>query len=111
MNEVTEVIKYIFIGLTALGGGVGIGKLLTVRKQNKRLDKLADKTGVEATAIFSDSVLKMLQHAQRQAVRAETSAAKAVKEAQRCQEELAMLRRWIIEQGLTPPNLGDLHNG
>lgn len=100
----TELIRLLFVGLTALGGGIGVAKLLSVRSTNKNIEAKTGKTGIEATAIFSDSVLKMLQNAQQSADKSMRQAERALKEAEHCREELAYLRRWIISQGLTPPD-------
>lgn len=102
----TELVRLFFVGLTALGGGVGISKILSIKSTNKNLEAKTGKTGIEATAIFSESVLKMLQNAQRSAEKATRQAEHALKDAERCREELSFLRRWIIEQGLTPPVSG-----
>lgn len=104
--DLADGIRLLFVGLTAGGGGVGLARLFYVKNTNKHLDALAQKTGVEATAIFSDSVLKMLQNAQNSAERATQQAEQALSEAERCKEELAYLRRWIISQGLVPPAKG-----
>lgn len=106
-----EYLRLIFAALTALGGGYGLAKLLSVKKTNESIEAATGKTGVEATAIFSDSVLKMLKNAQESADKSRRLAENAFAEAQRCQEELAFLRRWIIEQGLTPPKREISTNG
>lgn len=99
----TNAFQLVFVALTALGGGMGLSKLLSVRSTNRKVLAESGKTGIEATAIFSDSVLKMLQQAQNTADKASRQAEQAVAEALKCREEIAYLRRWIIEQGLTPP--------
>lgn len=106
----TQIIETGVVALTALGGGLGLAKLLAVRATNKKINSESDKTDAEreaifigATAVFSDSVLKMLHQAQASADKAQTTAERAVREAQMCKEEVSYLRRWIIEQGLTPP--------
>lgn len=103
-------IEVIVVALTALGGGVGISRLLQARATNKKILAESDKTDLEAsaifvgaTAVFSDTILKMLQQAQQSADAASASADRAIKESQKCKEEVAYMRRWIIEQGLTPP--------
>lgn len=103
-------VEVLVVALTALGGGVGISRLLQARATNKKINSESEKTDLEAsaifvgaTAVFSDTILKMLQQAQQSADSASLTAERAVKEAQKCKEELAYLRRWIIEQGLTPP--------
>ena len=107
----TQLVETGVVALTALGGGLGLAKLLAVRATNNRINAESDKTDAEreaifigATAVFSDSVLKMLHQAQASADRAQQTAEKAVRDAQMCKEEVAYLRRWIIEQGLTPPS-------
>lgn len=104
MNEGTSLFQLAFVGLTALGGGMGLSKLFSVRAANRRLTAESGKTGVEATAIFSESILKMLHEAQATADKASKQAETAMSEVFKCREELAYLRRWIIDQGLTPPN-------
>ncbi len=101
--EMSEVVRLLFVALTAMGGGVGLTKLLTVKSTNTQLEALAKKSGIEATDIFTDSVLKVLNTAQATADRATKRAEEALEEAEKCREELAFLRRWIINQGLIPP--------
>lgn len=98
-----RALEYVFIALTAMGGGVGLTRLFYVRNTNKSIEAVSGKTTFEASAIFSDSILKMLQSAQVSADRASKQAEEAWTEARRCKDELAFLRRWIIEQGLIPP--------
>lgn len=103
-------IELVVAGLVALGGGAGVARLIQARATNKKIHSESDKTELEAsaifvgaTAVFSDTILKMLQQAQQTADKAEEEAHSAIKEARKAKEEVAYLRRWIIEQGLTPP--------
>jgi hypothetical protein len=88
-----------------LGGGflAGLYKLLTLRGTNKNLLAKARKTDVEATTLFSTSVLDILKNAQKTANQAQRQAKQAERLARMAQEEVAFLRRWIISQGLVPP--------
>lgn len=98
-----EWFRLLFVGLSCLGGGVGVAKLFTVKSTNDHIEALADKTGMESVALFSDSVLKMLQAAQSSAESSMRQAASAYSEAEKCKRELAILKRWIMDQGLIPP--------
>lgn len=106
----TEAIELGVTALVAMGGGLGLSKLFQVRSTNKKITSESDKTDIEAsaifvgaTAVFSDTILKMLHEAQRSADNAAKQADLAVREAHQVKEELAFLRQWIIGQGLVPP--------
>jgi hypothetical protein len=102
-NDFDDLIKYLFGGIVAAGGLGGLYKILTLKSSNKLRKARANKTDIEATTMFSTSVLEALRSAQKTANSAQRQAARAMKLARMAQEEVAYYRRWIIDQGLVPP--------
>lgn len=101
--SLNEFAALIFAGLTGAGGFAGIYKLLTLNSSNKFTNAKAKKADVEATTLFSKSLLDAVRSAQETANAATKQATRATKLAHMAQEEVAFLRRWIINQGLVPP--------
>ncbi len=98
-----EIIRLLFAALTGAGFWIGVSKLLTVKRTNEHIEALSEKTGMEAAAVFSDSVLRFLKQMEESAAEAHRHALEAMSAAKRAQDEVAFLRLWIQEQGLTPP--------
>jgi hypothetical protein len=90
--SLNETVLVVFGALTAVGGGAGLYKVFTARSSNRLTDSKTKRNDVETFTFLLDSLRKV----QKTANDAQSLAYKA-------QEEVAFLRRWIIEQGLVPP--------
>jgi hypothetical protein len=102
-NDFDDLIKYLFGGIVAAGGLGGLYKILTLKSSNKLRKARANKTDIEATTMFSTSVLEALRSAQKTANSAQRQAARAMKLARMAQEEVAYYRRWISTARVRPP--------